>query len=110
MRRQGPGPRPRGRRPLPQRRRGRAAVGLAQAAEDRRWRIEDSEHGPRDRLSSILYLQFLICPSPSLMAPGPRIFRLATLLPLAALAGCFGKPNQANIDLRKEIQRLQEQV
>ena len=35
---------------------------------------------------------------------------VATLLPLAALAGCFGKPNQANIDLRKDLQKLQEQV
>ena len=44
------------------------------------------------------------------MAPRSRILTVATLLPLAALAGCVGKPNQANIDLRKEVQQLQEQV
>src|SRR3954463_9625029 len=44
------------------------------------------------------------------MPLAPRILTVATLLPLAALAGCFGRPNQANIDLRKDLQKLQEQV
>jgi len=45
------------------------------------------------------------------MTPRSRILTVATLLlPVAALAGCIGKPNQANIDLRKEIQQLQEKV
>jgi outer membrane murein-binding lipoprotein Lpp len=42
--------------------------------------------------------------------PASRILLLAALLLLATLAGCTGTPNQANIDLRKQIQQLQEQV
>ena len=32
------------------------------------------------------------------------------ILPLLALSGCIGKPNQANIELRKQIQSREEQI
>src|SRR3954454_24316418 len=35
--------------------------------------------------------------------------RSSAVLFLVLLAGCFGKPNQANIELRKQIQSLEAQ-
>src|SRR5690242_9840622 len=68
--------------------------------------MEDSANRPR-RFRAILYPLSSILNSPS---HASRLLLLASLLPAAAIAGCIGKPNQANIELRKRLQQQQEQI